>query len=336
MRAFAVRRGETHGDLAGRILCHDVAGVFRKGHVLRADDIPLLIDASWSEVHLLELDDGDVAQREAGERLAEMLANASLHAAPAGHRHVLKAKQNGLLKIDTGALQRINAIPGLAVFTLPNDRVVSKDEVVVEAQITPLAIARSALDHAARERSVIRVLPFVPCEVVVWKRDDRLLRALSGKLHWFGCEMRDSLDLPRDAPSIRASMERRTETLFIVSGSNALDPLDPVFTALEQLGATMQRIGMPVHPGTLLWIASWRNTTIIGLPSCGLGPQMTAFDLVLPKLLAEGRIADEELAALGHGGILRRHVIPSAEEREESGRWNHASAQIPRRLRGSE
>ena len=66
----------------------------------------------------------------------------------------------------------------------------------------------------------------------------------------------------------------------------------------------MQRVGMPVHPGTLLWIASWNATTIIGLPSCGLGPQVTGFDLVLPKILAEGGIRDDELALLGHGGIL--------------------------------
>lgn len=77
-----------------------------------------------------------------------------------------------------------------------------------------------------------------------------------------------------------------------------------VFTALESLGAKMQRIGMPVHPGTLLWMASWREITIVGLPTCGWGTQVTAFDLILPKLLAEGEIRDEDLAALGHGGIL--------------------------------
>jgi molybdopterin biosynthesis enzyme len=131
-----------------------------------------------------------------------------------------------------------------------------------------------------------------------------LIRALAGKLRWFGCRLREVLDLPRDAASIRQAMERRTETLLLVSGTNALDPLDPVFAALEQLGARMQRIGMPVHPGTLLWIATWRDATIIGLPSCGLGPQVTGFDLVLPKLLAEGAIRDEDLAGLGHGGIL--------------------------------
>ncbi|HEY3052415.1 MAG TPA: hypothetical protein VGK04_03405 [Thermoanaerobaculia bacterium] len=304
MRAFALRRGEKHGELVGRILCHDVRGVFRKGHVLRAEDIPLLIDASWSEIHLLELGPDDLDQRQAGERLAQILSSAGLESAPSRHRHVLKAKHNGLLKIDAAALQRLNSIAGIAVFTLMNDQVVSADQVVAEMQITPLAIERRAIEEAAREQSVVRLLSFVPRDVVVWMRDDRVLRALTEKLRWFGCDVREVLELPRDAASIREAMERRRESLFLVSGSNALDPLDPVFGALEQIGAKMQRIGMPVHPGTLLWIATWRETTIIGLPTCGLGPQVTAFDLVLPKILAEGGIRDEELAALGHGGIL--------------------------------
>ena len=291
MRAFALRRGERHGNLIGAILCHDVRGAFRKGHILRQDDIPMLVDAEWSEVHLLELGPDEIAQREAGQRLAQILSSDAVEIVPAGHRHVLRAKQNGLLKIDGAALLRINSIPGIAVFTLRSDQVVAKGEVIAEAQITPLAIDRCSNDRAARENAVIRLFAFVP-------------RALAGKLRWFECEVRDVLDLPRDAAAIRESMERRRETLFIVSGSNALDPLDPVFVALEQLGATMQRIGMPVHPGTLLWIATWRSATIVGLPSCGLGPQMTAFDLVLPRLLAEGRIPDDELAGFGHGGIL--------------------------------
>lgn len=304
MRAFALRRGEKHGELVGRILCHDIRGVFRKGHVLRAEDIPLLIDASWSEIHLLELGPDDLDQRQAGERLAQILSSAGLESTPSRHRHVLKAKHNGLLKIDAAALQRLNSIPGIAVFTLMNDQVVPADQVVAEMQITPLAIERRAIEEAAREPSVIRLLSFVPRDVVVWMRDDRVLRALGDKLRWFGCDVREVLELQRDAPSIREAMERRRESLFLVSRSNALDPLDPVFSALEQMGAKMQRIGMPVHPGTLLWISTWRETTIIGLPTCGLGPQITAFDLVLPKILAEGGIRDEELAALGHGGIL--------------------------------
>ena len=87
----------------------------------------------------------------------------------------------------------------------------------------------------------------------------------------------------------------------------------------------MQRIGLPMHPGTLLWIATLARTTIIGLPSCGLGPQKTSFDLILPRILAEGEISDETIAELAQGGILRRSngapasagafVAPSLEEK---------------------
>jgi hypothetical protein len=318
MKAFAVRRGENHPDLVGRILCHDIPGLFRKGHALRAGDIPLLIDASWDEIHLLEMGPGDVGQREAAQRLAGMLSTPGLESAPAGHRYVLRAAANGLLRVEIDALRELNSIPGIAVFTLKDGAVVSAGQIVAEAQITPLAIERSALERDLGP--MLRLLPFAARDVVVWTRDDRVLRALSGKLRWFGCEIQDVIDLPRDAASIRQSMERRGETLFIVSGSNALDPLDPVFVALEQMGAVMQRIGLPVHPGTLLWIASWKERTIIGLPSCGLGGQITAFDLVLPRILAGGAITNEEIAALGHEGILRRSVIPSREDGEESGR----------------
>ena len=304
MKAFAIRRGEKHGELIGRILCQDIRGVFRKGHVLRAEDIPLLIDASWTELHLLEPGPDDIPQREAGERLAQILSTAGIEIAPAGHRHILRAQHSGLLKIDASALQRLNGIQGIAVFTLRNDSVVSAGQIVAEAQITPLAIERRSIEEASRESEVVRILSFVPRDVVILKRDDRVLQALTGKLRWFGCGIREVVTLPGDAPSIREVIERQTATLLIVSGSNALDPLDPVFVALEEMGAKMQRLGMPVHPGTLLWIASAKSVTIIGLPSCGLGPRVTAFDLVFPKLLAEGTIRDEELAALGHGGIL--------------------------------
>jgi hypothetical protein len=315
MKVLAVQRGATGMELTGRVLCHDIRGsrneiVFRKGHALRGEDLVPLAGARWSELHLIELGADDLGQREAGQRLAGLLASGGVQAAPAGHRHVLKAKHNGLLKIDAPALARLNAIPGIAIFTLLDGQVVSRDQVLVEAQITPLAIDRRTIDEAGRiaeQGSVVRLLPFVPRDVVILMRDDRHLRPLTDKLRWFGCRVVDVVELTREAASIREAMERCAAsgaTLYLVSGSNALDPLDPVFAALDELGATMQRIGLPVHPGTLLWIASWGAVSIVGLPTCGLGTQVTGFDLVLPKLLAEGAISDEEIAAMGHGGIL--------------------------------
>lgn len=293
MRPFSLHRGDPHPDLTGTVLCHDVPGAFRKGHVFRSDDIPRLIDAEWTELHLIELGPDDIGQREAGQRLAGVLCSNGLRIAAAGHRSTVKAAHNGLLKIDVAALQRMNSIPGIAIFTLRNDDVVAADQTVAEAQITPLAIDRSAIEEAARERGVLRNLPFAARDVVLWSGDDRVIENVTAKLRWYGC-----------AVSVRAGAFRCTDdgALHIVAGSNPLDPLDPVLAELQR--ANVQRIGLPVHPGTLLWIATFGTSTIMALPSCGSGPQVTGFDLVLPKILAEGRITNEEIAALGHGGIL--------------------------------
>ena len=322
MNAISIHRGGGEENLVGCILCHDVRTdrneiVFRKGHVIRADDVPLLVACRWMELHLLELGPDDIAQREAGERLARSISGESVRVVPSGHRHLLKANQKGLLKIDVDSLARLNCLSNIAVCTLWNDQPVAEDQTVAEAQITPLAVARTTLEEAERIGPCVRVLPFVPREVVLWVRNERRIDGLSEKLRRFGCSIRETIELVGDAPAIRASFEKQAgATIFLIAGTNALDPLDPVFDALEQMGATMRRIGMPVHPGTLLWFATWRDVTIIGLPTCGLTSQTTAFDLVLPKLLAEGKLSAHDLASMGHGGILRgasRQVLESVD-----------------------
>lgn len=68
----------------------------------------------------------------------------------------------------------------------------------------------------------------------------------------------------------------------------------------------MVRHGVPAHPGSLLWLARWRQRPVLGMPACGMFSQATAFDLVLPRLLAGEEMGAGELAALGHGGLLSR------------------------------
>lgn len=303
MRAFAATRDTPPADLIGRVLCHDVPGGLRKGHALREEDLAVLFQ-DRDEVHLLELGPDDVGQKEAGRRLASAFHTPGLEPHPSGHRHVLRAERRGLLVIDAAALQRMNAIPGIAVFTLPNGTVVAPQQVVVHAQITPLAIDGRSLREAedfACANAVVRLRELVPRDAILWKRDERLVAPLGDMLQGYGCRLRTTLDLPPDAASIGASLEAAIgfgATLLLVAGTNALDPLDPVFVALEHIGATVRRKGMPVHPGTLLWIATHQGATIIGLPSCGL---RGAFELVLPRVLA----GEGDFSALGHGGVAR-------------------------------
>jgi molybdopterin biosynthesis enzyme len=335
MRAFATRSDAASHDLAGRILCHDIRArsgeiVLRKGHTILHNDLPLLARSGQDEIHLLELGPGDLGQRAAGERLAEAIQSPGLLPMAIGHRHVLRATEHGLLDIDAGSLQRLNAIPGVVVFTLRSGEVIEPGQVAAHTQITRLAIEGSAIEEAeriAREQPLVRLRLFAARDAVLWKSGDAIVPSVvppvREKLRRYGSRLRDVVQLPRDAESIRASLDRALDsgaTLFLICGSNALDPLDPVFAALERFGAEICCSSVPVHPGTLLWVAVRGGVTIAGFPPCGLRGEVSAFDLVLPRLLANGGKLEADVAALGHGGLLShtRSRMPQEEMADDA------------------
>jgi hypothetical protein len=45
---------------------------------------------------------------------------------------------------------------------------------------------------------------------------------------------------------------------------------------------------------------------VIGLPACVIPDKRTSFDLLLPRILAKEKITREELAEMGHGGLIRQ------------------------------
>jgi len=143
------------------------------------------------------------------------------------------------------------------------------------------------------------------------KQRARFESALRQKIDWFGSRL-----LPvgfagatdRAVADALRDLRREGAEVLIVAGASALDPLDPVFSALTLVGATMERHGAPAHPGSLLWLARWDGAPVLGMPTCGMFSQATTFDLVLPRLLAGEPIGNRELAGLGHGGLLSREM----------------------------
>ena len=76
MKPIALRRGEAAAaTLDGRIACHDVRDpqgrvAIRKGQTLDAEAARLLLTLPWEEVHVLELEPGDVHEEPPRARLA--------------------------------------------------------------------------------------------------------------------------------------------------------------------------------------------------------------------------------------------------------------------------
>ena len=84
MKARALRRdGLTSATLVGRIAAHDVRAAggkiaVRKGQLLDEPAAALVLGAPWTELHVLELEPGDIHEEPAGSRLAQAAAGAGV------------------------------------------------------------------------------------------------------------------------------------------------------------------------------------------------------------------------------------------------------------------
>jgi hypothetical protein len=282
-----------------------------------------LVEVAGGEVHLVEMELGDLHEDPAGERLATAVAGGGVRVRDSsGGQWALVAECRGLLRVGVRALSAVNGLGGIAVYTLFDGQVVDAGEVVARAKVTPLVIAEGILREAeARSRAagglvaVRRFHPFRVAAVAPASLQPRPRARFEGvlreKLEWFGARVVQLGFVEAEPGALAGAIETGLLTgtdLMIVAGANALDPLDPVFAALERLGARTVRRGVPAHPGSLLWVATIGETPVLGMPSCGMFSQATVIDLILPRLLAGEPIEAGELAALGHGGLLSHEM----------------------------
>ncbi len=305
--------------------------LFRKGEILQPQD-RLTITAKWEtlvrfappgySLHLLQMEEGEVSEDEAGSRLALLVAGPNLTlSAPVESRVNLVAARRGLLRVDVPRLELVNEVPGMAVFTLFDNMAVEIGTEVAGAKVTPLVYALSRLEEVAEicaGRSVLEILPFQPLKVGVVVREQlkpgpqaRFSTAVSAKLAWFGAELLGISLVENNGVAVAAGLsefkERGAELILHVGGHSS-DPLDALFPALANIGARMERLGAPAHPGTLFWLAYWEQTTLFGLASCGMFSKTTLGDLFLARLMAGIHLTARDIARMGHGGLFTREM----------------------------
>jgi hypothetical protein len=328
VKSYAVNPARAEAeDVVGRVLAHTVRrptgkGVlFRKGQVLAADDLPLLRQAG-GELHLLEPEPGELHEDEAGGRLARAAAGDGIAlSGPIESQYGLVAARRGLFRVDLVALRRINAIDGLSIFTTFDSLPVDAGENVGSVKVTPILLPEARLLEAeaiCREHPPVVVKPFQPLRVlalVLERIDDAALerfeRSLRGKLGWFGAEL---IAVERAEDRVDAYIQAFDDArelgadIVMAAGASSLDPLEPLFQALDEYGAKIVKHGVPAHPGSLFWLAYLGPVPIFGLSSCEMFSHKTILDLVLPRLMAGEQVGRDELIDVGHGGLLARYM----------------------------
>jgi hypothetical protein len=330
MRAFAVTPEQvSEGNAVGRVLCHDIVSVgdtgrvkLGKGRILLSGDIPALQSFS-DEIHLIELESGDVHEDEASVRLAHAVAGDGLELkGPIESQTHLRATCRGLLSVNAPALFQLNVLPDVSVYTSYDGQPVTAGKTVAATKVTPLAIPGSVLQRAeeiARQTGpMVSVHPFLGRSVGVVVRDrfndttrDKFEAAIHMKVGWFGSPVQGIRYLPDDVGAIAEAVEQFVAdkvALILAAGVNSTDPLDLTIQALDRVGAQTEKRGVPAHPGSTCWLAYAGEVPIFGLALCGMFSKTTVLDLLLPRFLAGRQVRADDLAQLGYGGLLGKEM----------------------------
>src|SRR4029077_16078886 len=134
-------------DIEGRVLVHDLGPDLRKGTVLTAGNLDRVRQAG--EVHVVELEPGDLHEDSAARRLAAARAGPKLEAPPPVPRHArLIAPRRGLVRVRPELVDAINALGYVSVFTLMDGQAVKEGEEVAGCKVTPVAVPGRLLEEA--------------------------------------------------------------------------------------------------------------------------------------------------------------------------------------------
>ncbi len=107
-------------DAVGHVLCHDITqiipgvvkdAVFRKGHVVTQEDIPVLLSVGKEHLYVWERTEGILHEDEAAEILRDLCINEGMRATqPKEGKIEILADRDGLLKVHSERLYAVNSL----------------------------------------------------------------------------------------------------------------------------------------------------------------------------------------------------------------------------------
>lgn len=319
-------------DAVGHVLCHDITQiikdkkkgvVFSKGHIVKEEDIPVLLSVGKEHLFVWEKQPGILHENEAAEILYKICAGSNMHGSDIKEGKIeLIADCDGLLKIRRDALLAVNSLGEMMIASRHGDFAIHKGDKIAGTRVIPLVIEQSKMDRAveaAGPEPIFSVLPFHPKKVAVVTTGSEIQKGLikdtftpvlQGKLAEYSCEMIGQTKPGDDRTQITQDIltfARNGADMILCSGGMSVDPDDRTPGAIKDTGADIVTYGAPVLPGAMLLLAYLdiedRKIPVVGLPGCVMYAKRTIFDLVLPRLLADDRITAAEIAGYGEGGL---------------------------------
>jgi molybdenum cofactor synthesis domain-containing protein len=273
------------------VLAHDITEIrkdefkgpaFRKGHVVRQEDICHLQRLGKEHLFVLQIGDDEMHEDDAAKAMAGALMGRGVTAKgePKEGKIRVIAARDGLLKVNVNALMAFNLLGDVMCATLHSNTVVRKGQEVAGTRAIPLVVKRSLIEQAVRigesgrssgpgdqTSGVIEVkelrkpragVVITGNEVYNGRVKDVFAPIIARKIEEYGGEVVGTYYAPDDVTLIEARLRELLGAgadLLITTGGMSVDPDDVTRFAIRNLGVTDITYGSAVLPGAMVLVA---------------------------------------------------------------------------------
>ena len=318
-------------DAVGSVLCHDLTqiikgvtkdAVFRKGHIVQPEDIPVLLSIGKEHLYVWEADENMLHENDAARILCDICKNDNMLVSEVKEGKIeLSAACEGLFKVDSKRLQLVNSFGQMMIATRHGNTPVRKGDKLAGTRIIPLVIEKEKMytvQELCGEEPILKLMPYklkkaaviaTGSEVFTGRIKDTFTPVIEEKLSDYGVEVIYKQVLGDDpeavTAAIKSAIDGKGAELVCCTGGMSVDPDDRTPLAIKNTGAEIISYGAPVLPGAMFLLAYYgeNRVPVMGLPGCVMYSKRTIFDLVLPRVIACDPVRADELAQLGEGGL---------------------------------
>ena len=316
-------------DAVGQVLCHDITQIipgvtkdarFRKGHIVKEDDIPVLLSLGKDHLYVWEKDDTVYHENEAAQILCDVCINEHMNPSPVKEGKIeVSASCDGLFCIDVERLDAVNDIDQIMIASRHTNTPVKKGDKLLGTRVIPLVISKEKMKlvkKAAGDEPLCRLFPYqlkkagivtTGNEVYYGRIQDKFTPVVIQKLEQYGIKTEEHIIVNDEKEKIKEAIVTLKEKgceLIIATGGMSVDPDDQTPGAIRESGAKVVSYGAPVLPGAMFCLAYYEDgTAVMGLPGCVMYAKTTIFDLILPRIAAKVPVTRKDITRLGHGGL---------------------------------
>ena len=317
-------------DAVGQVICHDITqiikgvtkdAVFRKGHIITEEDIPVLLSVGKDHIYVWENDETMMHENEAAEVLCAICKGDNMSRGGVKEGKIeLAADCDGVLRIDREKLMAVNSFGQMMIATRHGDFPVRKGDRLAGTRIIPLVIEKEKMEQVkavAGDEPIMRVEPYIfrkagivstGNEVFYGRIKDEFTPVVREKLEEYGTEVtgiRMSDDNNENIEKcIRAFIDEGCD-MVVCTGGMSVDPDDRTPLAIRNVCGSAVTYGAPVLPGAMFMLAYYGENSIpvMGLPGCVMYARRTIFDIVLPRVMTGEILEKKDFDILGEGGL---------------------------------